>query len=151
MRTAAFPWPVALLLLAGCGATSGAAEAVDGPVLRYAAVSSDGGGMAALVSGRLELVGDCLYLAVDEVGERYPIVWPAGSTWDGERRAVLSASGVEMPVGSEVSGGGGYLYVADVEASLGAEAAALAARCVDNSYGEVAFVNNDDGAIGPAD
>ena len=55
-----------------------------------------------------------------------------------------------MPVGSEVDGGGGYHYVEDVERLLGAEAEALAARCVDNTYGEVAFVNNDDDGIGPA-
>ncbi len=56
-----------------------------------------------------------------------------------------------MPIGSEVVGGGGYLDVADVTDLIGAEAGALASRCVDNAYGEVAVVNNSRGAIGPAD
>lgn len=106
--------------------------------------------MAAQVRGRLVVEGDCLYLALDEVGERYPIVWPAGTTWDADHKAVLSPTGVAMPVGSDVSGGGGYLVVADVESLLGSEAAALASRCLDNTYGEIAFVNNGDTSIAPA-
>lgn len=56
-----------------------------------------------------------------------------------------------MPVGSDVYGGGGYHYVDDVGRTLGSDAEALADRCIDNTYGEIAFVNNRDDAIGPAE
>lgn len=101
--------------------------------------------------GRLELDDDCLYVALDEVGERYPVVWPAGTTWDPDSESVMAPSGRRMPVGSEVYGGGGYRYVEDVGRTLGADAEARAERCVDNSYGEVAFVNNGADEIGPAE
>ena len=62
---------------------------------------------------------------------------------------VLGA-GRQDPVGPiEVYGGGGYLYVEDVERIAGSQASALAAECVDNAYGEIAVVNNSDTAIGP--
>jgi len=112
--------------------------------------SAQGGGSDAEVRGRLEIEGDCLYVALDEVGERYPIVWPAGTTWDADQRAVVSPTGVSMTVSSDVYGGGGYLDVGEVTGLLGSEAGALASRCVDNAYGEVAVVNNADEAIGPA-
>lgn len=102
-----------------------------------------GEGSNSTVTGRL-------YVALDEIGERYPVVWPAGTTWDAESETVIGPSTTPMPVGSEVYGGGGYRYVDDVGRSLGAEAEALAARCVDNSSGEIAFVNNGDDAIRPA-
>jgi hypothetical protein len=54
-------------------------------------------------------------------------------------------------VGSDVFGAGGYHYVDDVGRALGAEAEERAARCVDNRYGEVAFVSNSADAIGPAE
>ena len=53
-----FPRCVALLALAGCAGSSAGSDAesgtVDGPVMRYAERASTGGGMAALVRGRLE-------------------------------------------------------------------------------------------------
>lgn len=136
-----------LIVAVGCG---GGGEPLDGPVMRYPTSASDGG-VDAEVKGRLELAGDCLYIAFDEVRERYPVVWPAGTTWDAEDQAVVGPSTTRMPVGSEVYGGGGYYKVEDVKRSLGAEAEALAASCVDNTYGEVAFINNEKGAIGPAE
>lgn len=69
---------------------------------------------------------------------------------DSERPAVVRPNGAALPVGTDVSGGGGCLSLADVEQVLGAEAAQLAQRCVDNSYGEVAFFNNAPDAVGPA-
>ena len=140
-------------LAAACGDSSGATTTgvLDGPVMRYPESASSAEGEDAEVRGRLELEGDCLYVALDEVGERYPVVWPAGSSWDADSESVISPSGATMPVGSEVYGGGGYHYVDDVGRTLGAEAEERAARCVDNTYGEIAFVNNGDDAIGPAE
>ncbi len=107
--------------------------------------------MAAEVRGVLELDGECLYVALDEVGERYPVVWPAGTRWDAASQAVVTARGESMAVGGEIYGGGGYLYVDDVERIAGSQAAALAAKCVDNAYGEIAVINNAGTAVGPAE
>ena len=82
------------------------------------------------------------------VGERYPIVWPAGTRWDADTQTIVTPDGESLSAGDEVYGGGGYLYVDDVDRLAGADAAALARRCVDNTYGEIAVVNNSDSAIG---
>lgn len=140
------------LALAACGDDSdaGASTEVDGPVMRYPEASASEEGSAAEVRGTLELDGDCLYVFLEEVDERYPVVWPAGTTWDAEEEAVVSPSGVRMAVGTDVSGGGGYHPVDDVERLVGPDAEALAARCVDNTYGEIALVNNSADGIRPA-
>jgi len=140
-----------VLLMLGTGCGSPASTGVDGPVMRHLERSSSQDGMAAEVRGVLELDGECLYVALDEVGERYPVVWPAGTRWDASNQAVITSRGISMAVGDEVYGSGGYLYVDDVERIAGSAASALAARCVDNTYGEIAVVNNADTAIGPAD
>ncbi|HWS59017.1 MAG TPA: hypothetical protein VN257_10790 [Actinotalea sp.] len=149
MRWAVLPGLALVLVVGACAGTHEAQPPLDGPVMRYPEAPSGGGGLDAEIRGRLVLEGDCLYLTVDELGERYPIVWPAGTTWDAEHTAVVSPTGAQMAVGRDVDGAGGYLGVADVERSLGPEAAALAARCLDNTYGEIAFVNNGDTAIAP--
>lgn len=119
--------------------------------MRYRERSSSQGGMVAEVRGILELDGECLYVALDETGERYPVVWPAGTRWDADTQAVVTSQGESMVVGDEIYGGGGYLHLDDVEWIAGSEASALAAKCVDNTYGEIAVVNNADTAIGPAE
>lgn len=105
----------------------------------------------AEVRGVLELDGECLYVALDDVGERYPVVWPAGTRWDAANQAVVTVRGESMAIGDEVYGGGGYVYVDGVQRIAGSQAAALAAECVDNTHGEIAVVNNHDSAIGPAE
>ncbi|CAN5759170.1 hypothetical protein BH24ACT6_BH24ACT6_07850 [soil metagenome] len=65
-------------------------------------------------------------------------------------RVVVSPMGESMAIGDEVYGGGGYFYVADVEQIAGPQASSLAADCADNTYGEIAVVNNWEPAIGPA-
>jgi hypothetical protein len=123
---------------------------VDGPVMRYPQRASAAEELAAPVRGVLQLEGSCLYVFIDEAGERYPMVWPAGTQWDDASESVISPIGERMPIGSHVFGGGGYFYVPDVERIAGPVASALASRCVDNTYGEIAIVNNVDSAIGPA-
>jgi len=91
---------------------SAPSEAIDGPVMRYPHPSDDTEQLAAPVSGVLQLEGQCLYVVSDEAGERYPIVWPAGTRWDEANTSVVSPTGQLMPIGSEVSGGGGYFYAA---------------------------------------
>ena len=119
--------------------------------MRYPEPASSDDGESAEVRGRIELDDGCLYVALDEIDERFPVVWPAGTSWDAESESVVSPSGRRMPVGSDVYGGGGYRYVDDVGRTLGGDAEALAGRCVDNPYGEIAFVNNGDEAIAPAE
>jgi hypothetical protein len=154
---------LAVVILVSCGdpATSNTADeqtspaassngavsqtAVAGPVMRYPRRSNDNMGMAALIRGGLQLEGMCLYIAAtDVVGERYPVLWPGGTTWDEQNNSVLPPVGAPIPIGSRVEGGGGFLYVSDVERLAGPDAAARASSCVDNTYGEIAVFNNQD-------
>ncbi len=116
--------------------------------MRYPNSSGSGDQMDAEVRGVLELEGDCLYVALDEVGERYPVLWPSGTRWDDDDQAVVTPNGEALSADDEVYGGGGYLYVDDIERLAGADAAGLARECLDNTYGEIAVVNNSDSAIG---
>jgi hypothetical protein len=169
VRAVRFIVVLAALLLASCGETAtsdrpsdqaaGPSDpttsgqiadgeaAVDGPVMRYPSPPSDNVGMAAEVRGTLQLDGACLYIFLDEAGERYPVLWPAGTTWDEQNQSVTPPAGSPMPVGSDVYGGGGYVPTAHIERLAGPDAAALASSCVDNEYGEIAVVNNQADAI----
>lgn len=155
---------VAVVALASCGGDVGSqgagstapstsldpALSVDGPVLRYPEAVSGAEELNAPAEGSLQLEGSCLYLVATSTGERYPLVWPAGTTWDGATESVVSLAGERMPIGGAVSGGGGYFSVGDVGRIAGPIAAALAEECVENS-GEIAIVNNSGTAIGPAE
>ena len=124
-----------------------AESAVAGPVMRYPMRSNDKIGMAALIRGVLQIQGMCLYIAaIDVVGERYPVLWPGGTTWDEQNNSVIPAVGAPIPIGSRVEGSGGFLYVSDVERFAGRDASARASSCVDNTYGEIAVFNNQDTA-----
>lgn len=125
-------------------------ETVDGPVMRYPVRSNDEDGMAAEVRGVLVFEAGCLYLALDEIDERYPVLWPAATAWDADREVVVLPTGDEIAVGGLAYGGGGYFGVDRIEDVAGSGAAELAERCVDNDFGEIAVVNNYDTAIGPA-
>ena len=139
---------VVVIVLAGCRSSIGGA--VDGPLIRYPQEHGIQDEMLAEVRGVLELDNGCLYVSVESTGERYPIVWPAGTRWDPENQAVVTPRGESAAIGHEVYGSGGYLHVVNVELIAGSQAAALAAECVDNEYGEIAVLNNADTAIGPA-
>lgn len=140
------------VLLASCGDAGKSNKAgVDGPVMRYPNSSGGEAGLEAEIRGVLQLEGMCLYIALDEIGERYPVVWPAGTRWDGESPSVVPPAGAPMPVGSQVYGGGGYTHVDDIERLARPEASARAFTCVDNEYDEIAVVNNRDTAIAVAE
>ncbi len=120
---------------------------LDGPVVRHREPEGTGGHDAAM-GGRLVLEGDCLYLGpLEGQGERFPVVWPAGTSWDAESRSVILASGDYVAAGESVSGGGGAGELSSVGAVAGEEAEALVESCVDNTYGEITIFNNYDDAV----
>lgn len=123
-----------------------APSGVDGPVIRHLA-GRDSGGDDAFVGGRLVVEGECLYLDL-EGAERFPVVWPHDTRWDAEAGTVVLADGTVAAPGTMLSGGGGYHRLAAVERAAGAAAAELAGRCVDNTHGEIALVNNQPSGIG---
>ena len=116
--------------------------------MRYQDASSDSGKLANLLQGVLEVDGDCLYLDQKSIGQRFPILWPAGTRWDGTNRSVVSPAGQVMRIGGVVEGRGGYFYLSDVNLLAGAAAWNLAARCVDET-GQIAVAQNVGTAIGP--
>lgn len=140
---------VGALAIVSCESSS-PASAVDGPVMHWPDSAGSGDGMDAVVSGVLELEGECLYVARDELAERYPVLWPSGTRWDADAQAVVTASGEMLVAGDEVDCSGGCLYIGDIERLAGADAVELAQRCLDNTYGEIAVVKNSDSAIGRA-
>ena len=130
-----------------CATLSGPTSLV-GPVMRYPNPAPvDEPGMAAQIAGVLEQEGSCLYVAGGDSDERYPILWPAGTTWDEESSSVIPPGGKPIPVGAKVLGGGGVQNVSVVESAAGAAAYERALECVDNIYDEIAVVNNQGDAI----
>lgn len=67
----------------------------------------------------------------------------------GSSNANRLSTGHETAVGGLAYGGGGHHFVDDIETITGPEAANPDGRCVDNTYGEIAVVNNCDTAIAP--
>ena len=124
-------WACLLLLaLAGCrddAADRSPVATVDGPVV---AQSSEGeGGFTARIAGALTMSGGCLF-----VGE-VPVIWPYGSTWDAQRRAVRLADGQVVDLGDRVIGSGGYLHLSE----LSSDFAEPLLACPTNTYDEVAM------------
>jgi hypothetical protein len=72
--------------------------------------------MAAIVSG-IVVVEACYRLSSGE--DRYPVVWPAGTTIADDRSSLKLVDGTEVRPGDHVSGGGGYFNEKAVEAVLG--------------------------------
>jgi hypothetical protein len=159
VRGAAF---AVLFVVAACGSSSATdapkqiatssttaeeARAIDGPVMRYPDTSSTSK-LSTLLRGVLQLEGDCLYLDEKAIGQHFPVLWPAGTRWDGPNQSVVSPAGVGMRIGGAVEGRGGYFYLSDVGLLAGTAASNLAARCVDNT-GQIAVVENVATAISP--
>jgi hypothetical protein len=94
-------------------------DAIDGPLMRHPTRSDVEEGTAAEVRGVLELADGCLYLSIDEIDERYPVLWPAQTEWVDEREAVVLPTGDEIAVGGLAYGGGGYYYVDDIDVIAG--------------------------------
>ncbi len=139
--------PAAPQVIATSSTTAEEARAIDGPVMRYQEGSSASANLSTLLQGVLQLDGDCLYLVEMGIEQRFPVVWPAGTRWDGANQSVVSPIGEVMPVGGAVEGRGGYFFLSDVNLLAGGAARNLAARCVDD--GQIAIFENTGTAIGP--
>ena len=85
----------------------------SGPRLWVQPLFASDESLGAPVKGVLQYdaTNDCFLL--DRDGVIYPVVWPEGTTVASSDPIVVSAAGVETRVGQFVSGGGGYLYVAE--------------------------------------
>ncbi|HZX55377.1 MAG TPA: hypothetical protein VFE86_11895 [Ilumatobacteraceae bacterium] len=151
-----------LLVFAGCADSGGTAapkviptssttaeeaRAIDGLVMRYPETSSTSVDLATLLDGVLQVEGDCLYLVQPALQQRFPILWPAGTRWDGQNQSVVSPAGEVMRVGDAVQGRGGYYFLSDIHLFAGTAASNLAVQCVDN--GQIAAFQNAATAVGP--
>ncbi len=139
---------VAPKAIATSSTTAEEARAIDGPLMRYPETSSASGKLANLLQGVLQFDKDCLYLVDDRVGQRFPILWPAGTKWDGPNQSAVSPAGVVMKIGISLTGRGGYYFLSDIDLLAGTAASNLAATCVDGT-GQIAAFQNVDTAIGP--
>lgn len=139
--------PAAPQVIATSSTTAEEALAIDGPVMRYQDRSSTSGKLSTLLQGELQLDGNCLYLVEKGIEQRFPILWPGDTRWDGDTQSVISRVGDVMPIGGPVVGRGGFFYLSDIGLLAGAAARNLAAECEDN--GQIAVVENTDTGIGP--
>ncbi len=88
----------------------------------------------------------CLYLKQDSE-HRYPVVWPAGASWQADPPAV-KIHGQLIEPGMYVTGGGGYVSYNTVQLVLGTAVADAAQACADHVdptalKKDVAFFNFD--------
>ena len=121
-----------LLALVGCSdddADRNPVATTNGPVVAH---SSEGdGGFTARTAGALTMSGGCLF-----VGE-FPVIWPYGTSWDAQRRAVRLADNRVVDLGDRVIGGGGFPYLSD----LSSDYAEPLIDCPRNNSDEVAMFN----------
>jgi hypothetical protein len=133
--------------IATSSTTAEEARPIDGPVMRYQERSSTSAKLPNLLEGVLQLDGNCLYLVQSAIEQRFPILWPADTRWDGGNQSVVSPVGEVMRIGGTVEGRGGYFYLSDIGLLAGLAARNLAAECVEN--GQIAVAENNGTAIGP--
>lgn len=138
---------VALAVAASCLAACGGAGqgAVEGPVLTSPGGAGDSG-MDAQVVGRVDVRGGCLLLVQDDVlgdaaAPAYPVIWPAGTTWQEDPPALVLEGGRTVEPGESVTGGGGgYVQRDHIEDLAGAVVANAADECT-GPTGEIALFN----------
>nr|MBA2464664.1 hypothetical protein [Nocardioidaceae bacterium] len=122
---------VVVVLCASCSNVSGS---VDGPLLVSSGGSGDVG-MTAIVRGEVSLDDGCLRLG------GMPVIWPEGTSWDAQDEAVRLPNQDVAPLGSRVTGGGGYLSSLDgIAERYGQEVADAAEPCLGDT-GEAAVFN----------
>jgi hypothetical protein len=128
-----------LVLLAGCGGVS--ERRVGDDDVRFfvhGRTVLPSGGVPAQAVGSLAVADGCVLL--DQDGNRFPVVWPSGTSVASTDPLVIELpSGEQLEVGDQVSGGGGY--VGQEQAGIDVPAACL------NEWGEVAVFNPDDDPV----
>ncbi len=75
--------------------------------------SGDGSGAAASIAGPVTL-DDKRCVGID----RRLVIWPAGTSWDGEANGVRLPNGDVVRVGEAVAGGGYYVTGTSAQSSL---------------------------------
>lgn len=93
-------------------------------------------GMAALLTGRVELHRRCVVLSQEEPSVRFPVVWPTGTKMLAADPLVIDTPSGEVREGDTVTGGGGYLR----PGRLSALTADIPRECLPDT-GEVAVFN----------
>jgi hypothetical protein len=126
-----------MMVLAGCGGGINGQTVGDGDLHFF--VHGGGllprGGQDAEVGGTLTTGDGCVML--DQDGNRFPVVWPRGTSVEATDPLVIELpSGEQLREGDQVSGGGGYPYAdaLDIE---------VPEACL-NEWGELAVFNPDD-------
>jgi hypothetical protein len=128
---------VVILVAAGCSAIG----RVDGPVLTSPNPGPFGaGGMDALIQGVLIIDDDSGCLLIGREGAGYPVVWPAGASWQPDPPGVRLAGGELVGPGMWVTGGGGSVQRDHIERVAGSEVADAAAACA-GPTGEITIFN----------
>jgi hypothetical protein len=130
---------LSVALLAACGGSD--VGAVDGPVLTSPPGPGDGG-MAAEVRGTVEIRDGCVLLVLEDIpgAPAYPVVWPAGTTWQPDPPAVVLEGDRPLEPGTSVTGAGGYLQRDAIEQVAGSAVADAAEACAGET-GEIALFN----------
>lgn len=128
---------VLMVALTGCG--GGINEQTVGDEDLHFFVHGGGllprGGQDAEVGGTLTTGDGCVML--DQDGNRFPVVWPSGTSVEGTDPLVVELpSGEQLSEGDQVSGGGGYPYADTLDIEV-------PQACL-NEWGEVAVFNPDD-------
>lgn len=100
------------------------------------------GSLDAEVFGIVIIDGDCIYLHDPQIENRYPVVWPHGTSWNPVESVIKLPNGTLVRDGDEVSGGGGY-HKENLDTYIVPEGVARVLNCVDNKYGEIAVFNSD--------
>lgn len=114
---------------------------VDGPVLVSPLPDSDElEGMAAEVTGTVLFDTDTGCLLLERNGVRYPVVWPAGTSWRADLPGVRLDSGEIVEPGMNVHGEGGSLQRDGIEQMAGTAVADAAASCA-GPTGEISIFN----------
>ncbi|MFI7493318.1 hypothetical protein ACH9D2_01140 [Kocuria sp. M4R2S49] len=98
--------------------------------------------MEAEVRGTVEIRDDCLMLVQEDVpgAPAYPVIWPAGTTWQEDPPAVVLEGGQVVEPGTSVIGAGGYLQRDDIQEFVGSAVTDAAGNCVGET-GEIALFN----------
>lgn len=125
-----------VVLLAGCGGVGERRVGDnDARFFVHGHTVLPSGGLHAQVVGALAVADGCVLL--DQDGNRFPVVWPSGTSVAGTDPLIIELpSGEQLELGDQVSGGGGYL--SQERAGIDVPNACL------NEYGEVAVFNPDD-------